>query len=223
MIPSLSAYLSRSKQRWWEAREQRLRQEFAPQEQGLLKTLEERQFVLEEHTAALGRQIRSLEHEQELVKRQEQDCEGLRQRLTDRQVELQRAQEEVKAQIRLTEAKATPDSVWLTAFSKGYEKAWESMWPVMLDGVQKVKQSIERQAIDATVSRLDETVFQRAEELGHVNARSISVIREKRAEFLHKRTQTKEKTDREKYDHFLEALDWMLNANSLHPHQPASQ
>ena len=216
MIRSLSALVSRSKQRWWEARERHFRQEFAPQEQVLLKTLEERRIDLE-------RQIRSLEHEQELVKRQEQDCESLRQRLTDRQVELQHAQEEVKTQIRLTEAKATPDSVWLVAFAKGYEKAWESMWPVMLDGVQKVKQSIERQAIDATVSRLDQTVLQRAEELGHVNARSISVIRDKRAEFLHKRAQAQEKSDRQKYDCYLEALDWMLNANSLHPHQPVSQ
>ena len=214
MTPSWLKSLSKSE--WWKRREAHLHQEFAVQEAILLKTLEERKSDLE-------RQTRSLAHEQELIKRQENDCESLRQRLTDRQVELQRAQEEVKMQIRLTEAKATPDSIWLTAFAKGYEKAWESMWPVMLDGVQKVKQTIEQQAIDATVDRLDETVLQRAEALGHMNVRSLTVIREKRAEFLHKRTQSQDRQIIAKYDYYLEALDWMLNADGLRPHQSVSE
>jgi len=50
--------------------------------------------------------------------------------LEDRKVELAKADNELKNQIRLIEAKASPSSVWVEAFTAGVNKTWEMLRPI---------------------------------------------------------------------------------------------
>jgi len=73
--------------------------------------------------------------------------------LEDRKIELIKTDNEVKMQIKLLEAKSSPNTVWLEAFTQGFSKAWDSINPIMMDNVLKSKKFIEENAIMETIKR----------------------------------------------------------------------
>jgi DNA repair exonuclease SbcCD ATPase subunit len=77
------------------------------------------------------------------------------QRLTDdKKDSLEKKNKELAQQIRLIEAKASPDQVWISAFQSGFSKAWGMMKPVMYEGFDKVKQEISDNAKMETLNGL---------------------------------------------------------------------
>lgn len=51
------------------------------------------------------------------------------------------------------EKELSPEEVYIHGFKEGFNKAWEMMMPVMMEGVLKSKKSIEDQAIQETIRR----------------------------------------------------------------------
>lgn len=80
----------------------------------------------------------------------EEEFRYLEERLTDRRMDLLKAEDELKAQIRLLEAKAKPDSVWLTAYTAGFDKAMD----LLPEFSAIIRSKIEQKAIDGTLERL---------------------------------------------------------------------
>ena len=138
------------------------------------------------------------------------DLEYDEQRVLDRKKELAKTNEELKVQIRLIEAKASPDSVWAQAFSHGFDKAWDMMLPVMMDGIHKVKEEIRNQEIDNSVPRLRVMVQDRIQELGKYELKPIELLIDKKNEFLMKKAKATDPAEQMKYDNFIQTINWML-------------
>ena len=107
----------------------------------------------------------ALEIRNNQVKLEQEQADELFRRVLDRKVELLRVNDELKQQIRLIEAKASPDNIWVAAFSSGFQKAWETMHPILMDGFRKASDSIRDEAINDTISNLDPIIKKRAQEL----------------------------------------------------------
>ena len=204
------------KAQWLASQEVKLQAEFAPQLQHL-------QATLQENETALSTRLARVTQEAQDVEVRSRDVRDLEQRLQDRKEELARQNDELRTQIRLIEAKSSPDSVWVEAFSRGYEKAWETMWPFFESNLTRVKEVIRRVAIDETLQNLHGEVEKRATALGQVAVQDKVTCLAKQQEFRQKRASAKVPAEREKYDHYLTALEWMLNGHQLPQDQTLPQ
>ena len=209
---------SQFKSKWWAACEAQVRQAHA----GQLATLTQAcQQELEALTQAHEQRLKAfhlqrqdlatsegvLKTQQEQVRRAQLDVEDLHRRMEDRRQELTKANEELRAQVRLLEAKAAPDSVWVEAFSRGYEKAWESMWPLMSDGVNKSRDALRQQAIDETLENLAPVLSRQALPV-HPND-AVSKFQVKLEEFRAKQIAATDPGEQAKYAHYIDALGWV--------------
>ena len=104
----------------------------------------------------------ALERSLKKVELERFEADELYKRMTDKKVEYAKKNKELSEQIRLLEAKSSPDNVWLSAFQSGFEKAWGMMKPVMYDGFEKVKEEISNNAKMETLNGLQSV-------LGRVN------------------------------------------------------
>lgn len=142
------------------------------------------------------------------------DLESTEKMVEDRKVELERVNEELKTQIRLIEAKASPSEVWAQAFTAGFGKAWDMMLPLMSDGLDKTRKVIEDKAISDTLKGLEGHIVKRIEEAGKHNVKSANELIAKKAELKERISKAKTKEEINKLTHYGEALDWILNANT---------
>ena len=46
------------------------------------------------------------------------------------------------------------EDIWLEGFQAGYSKAWDSMMPTMLQGIEQVKQKLIEKTINETIDNL---------------------------------------------------------------------
>ena len=149
MIPfkSFLGFKKVDKETWLAERLKELEKEFEAE----LSTLDEecKQIIsLKEHEKeVLEKALKKVEME-----RFEQD--ELWKRVNDKKIELVKKNKELAEQIRLIEAKASPDNVWLSAFQTGFTRAWEMMKPIMYTGFDKVKQEISDNAKMETLNGL---------------------------------------------------------------------
>ena len=93
-----------------------------------------------------------------LLKRIELNEEELAYRLKTletRNVELKQADNELKEQIKLLEAKAHPSNVWVEAFTLGINKCWDLLQPVYVENIEKMKKLIYDKATLETLERLN--------------------------------------------------------------------
>jgi len=132
-------WLKRRVEAWVEQKEALLRAQYEPKLAGLENSLKE---SLQGVSALLDK----ANSKKELV---EQDLQYLEERLTDRRIELLKAEDDLKEQIKLLEAKAKPDSVWVTAYTAGFNRAMD----MLPEFSAIVRGKIESQAIDAKKSR----------------------------------------------------------------------
>ena len=144
------------------------------------------------------------------LRKQQADLEDDEQRVLDRKKELAKTNEELKVQIRLIEAKASPDSVWAEAFGHGFSKAWDMMLPIMMDGIQKVKDEIRNQEIDNSMPRLNSMVNERITQLGKYELKPVEELIAKKNEFIMRKAKATDLIEKQKYDNFIKTLDWML-------------
>jgi len=70
----------------------------------------------------------------------------------DRILEVCKKDNDLHQQIKIIEAKASPDKVWCEAFSLGFSKAWDMIEKVQMDGLLRARKVIEDRAIDRAIS-----------------------------------------------------------------------
>src|SRR3990167_6906624 len=143
------------------------------------------------------------------------DIEDLEKRLHDKKSDLEKANEEIRNQIRLIEAKASPSSVWVESFSHGFSKAWDMMMPIVNEGSEKLKNSIYRKATDETIGNLESVIETRIETLKLTQLKPANDLVKKRSEFSLKLKSSKTDFEKIKYAAYIDLLNWCLNGNNL--------
>lgn len=146
--------INRWKEDWWKKEAENISREYQSKRNELQSRLDEE--ILEVHKSWKSRyEILSqeiLSEEKKISLKQEEVAYRLK-TLEDRNLELIKTDNEVKMQIKLLEAKASPNAVWLEAFTQGFSKAWDSMNPIMMENVYKTKKAIEERAIMDILNR----------------------------------------------------------------------
>lgn len=104
----------------------------------------------ESKKSTLSKKIELMEFELEV---RNEEVKTLLDRAVSKEQELRIVNEDLNLKIKTLEAKASPNSVWLEAFTQGFSKAWDSMNPLMMESVHKSKKAIEENAIMETIKR----------------------------------------------------------------------
>src|SRR3990167_3794004 len=107
------------------------------------------------------------------------------------------------------------ESVWMNGFSSGFDKAWDVMAPIMVDSIKKAENKIRSKAIDDTLGNLESTIISRIEKSGLVDLKSANSVLSKRKEFEVKLIQSKTEASKQKYNNYIEVIDWILNGDLL--------
>lgn len=211
----LSAW-TKIKAQWWQAQEARWREEYVPQFATLKQETEQALEQASQHRQEADQLKRDGKHLKESLEHQQRDLEDLMRRQEDRKVELASANEELKSQVRLLEAKARPDAIWVEAFRSGYEKAWETMLPIMQGGMKLSNETVRQAALTAALATVEPAVEQRViQKVKDVQKlRTFQELTVKRTELEQKRIAAPV-TDQSRYEHYLEALGWALDGH--HP------
>ena len=142
----------RWKEEWWARKQGDLVKTYREKTENLEKELGE---FLQTAKDDFSKRLKNLakEHQVEIENKQK-DIHEITRRLEEKKLELLRANEDLKNQIRTIEAKASPSNVWAEAFTAGFSKAWDMMLPIMSEGLEKTKKTIEDKAISQTLERL---------------------------------------------------------------------
>src|SRR3990167_1438834 len=197
MICSMFGYSFKNK---WFKRKSDLEKEFLEKENELIRSLTQHYDDLE----------KSLVNQNLKIERSKTDLDDLEKRVLDRKKELEKANDELKTQIRLIEAKASPDSVWIQSFSHGFSKAWDMMIPIMTEGIEKVKENIRTEEIDKSLIRVNPIVEDRLKALQNYKAIESLKLEEKKKEFFDKMNDVQKKEEKEKYKNYISVIDWLL-------------
>ena len=207
-------WLERAKAQWWQHQEALWQEASTPQLAQLKQATEQALLMATQHRQDAEHLQQEAEQLKTSLKRQNEDIEALLRRQDDRKTELASVNAELKVQIRLIEAKARPDAVWLTAFQAGYEKAWDTMLPLMTEGVQKAQATLYQSVMAAALKTVEPAIEQRVTERLHdiQRLRTFTELTAKRTEFEQKRIAAPV-TDQSRYEHYLEALSWALNGH----------
>jgi len=206
------AYFVKNKlQKWWDSRCPEIRKEFHDKEQELIFESEK---YLENMRVRLDLKKKELDDELEIIERRKLDNEDIEKRIEDRKQELLRVNEELKTQIRLIEAKASPDQIWTNAFSQGVSKAWDMMVPIMAENVKKAKETIRNQEIDNSLPRIESVVEQRLRDMGSYDLISAHQLEAKRKECVLKLGKQLTPDDKLKIESYIKILDWVIGVRN---------
>ena len=109
---------------------------------------------------------------------------------------------------------------WQEGFQAGFQQACQKL-PMLHEELQ---QAIRTQAIEETLARLEPVIVQRLTEVAQARPQPLNALLQKRDQFLSKGLSATDPLEKAKYQHYLEALDWMLHAsNGVYSHQPLPQ
>lgn len=95
-----------------------------------------------------------IESERKKIKLLEEEVEYRFKTLEERRLELIKVDNELKTQIKLLEAKASPSAVWSEAFSQGMSKCWDLALPFMQENIEKFKTKVKEDAAVEAIQRL---------------------------------------------------------------------
>jgi len=102
--------------------------------------------------------LQDFQHRKELsLKRmelEEQEVEYRIKALGERKCELIKADNELREQIKLLQAKASPNEVWTHAFTTGVSKSLDMFIPTLTEGLDKFKSKIKEEALAEAIARL---------------------------------------------------------------------
>ena len=211
MTPSPSFWpFKKIAENWLESNKKKLEQVY---KKDLAAVQEEYDNLLEAQRNQVDTLRQSILEQEETLSRKKEDVESLQTRVSDRQAELARLNEDLKTQIRLIEAKAAPDTVWTSAFSLGFSKAWDMMLPLMNEGFANSRKVIEDKAISATLAGLEPHILRRLEEAGKLKLKSANELLAKKLELSNRIQLSKDKNEIKYLECYLTALDWILDAD----------
>lgn len=159
------------------------------------------------------------QYKKELIEKEYEYAQRKR-RLDDeveRQLELktkyEKASNELKEQLRILEAKASPDGVFIEAFGLGFSKAFDMMADVIGAGFRKSKELLVNRTRDEERAGVQKLVEARIAKLDSYTLKEKSRIEQKLKEFEEKKLQTERAKNEKafaKYANLVEALKWVL-------------
>lgn len=201
MIRLISASLFRNKlKKWWNEKKVLIREEYDKKEKDYIEQIVQYEKQIKERV--------------EILERHERDLEDQEKRVQDRKEDLERLNTELKNQIRLIEAKCAPSTIWETSFSQGFSKAWDMMIPLMKDGIEKVKEKIREEEIEASFPRIDLVVEQRVKGLGNLSLIETHQLQSKKRDFEMKFTKSNDPIEKSKLTNYLHVIDWILGVRN---------
>lgn len=205
MIRSLFALFAKSKlSKWWTEKSDRVRLEYEQKEKDFIAEFDSKYSAIK---SELTEKVEELEKDK-------RDVDDLTTRVEDRRKELARVNEELKVQIRLIEAKSSPDVLWASAFSQGFSKAWDMMIPVMTKGLDKVCDKVRAEEIELSFPRIDMIVEQRIKETGNVHLMEQGAVDQKKREFQLKLSKATSDDDKKKLSNYITVLDWVTSVRN---------
>ena len=147
-----------------------------------------------------------------------EQAEELQERSEAQQEALDAALERLaKAEKRIQTAASTQGSAEPLALSMAFIQGFQF---AMSDGGQMLRQEAINEGTEIALKRLDTVVMERAEKLGSATPRTVLDLQKKMEEFTQRVTDpSTSPSDKQKYSHFLQALEWALYANPVPPHQ----
>ena len=98
----------------------------------------------------------------------------------------------------------------------GYRMAWDTMFPLMQEGVVKSRQAIHDAAVEETLTRLDSLIVSRLEAVGKAQFRPVADLLSKQEQFQIAYRASSTPEERLKYEHYLTAIGWSLNGDRAH-------
>ena len=98
----------------------------------------------------------------------------------------------------------------------GYRMAWDTMFPLMQEGVVKSRQAIHDAAVEETLARLDSLIASRLEAAGNAQFRPVADLLSKQEQFQIAYRASSTPEERLKYEHYLTAIGWSLNGDRAH-------
>ena len=190
--------------KWWNEKTVQIKSEYEQKEKDYISEFDKKYSFLQ----------KELSEKLEVLEKEKRNLEDIQTRVSDREKELVRVNEDLKVQIRLIEAKASPDHVWESAFSLGVSKSWDMMVPLMTKGIDKLKEKIRAQEIEASFPRIDLIVTQRIKEMESTELTQVNDIKLKRKEFEKKLSEATNHEEKKKLSNYISALDWVLGARN---------
>ena len=145
----------RWKQEWWLKHAADIAREYAHRQEDLVKRLEteinDKLNLLQQDLKLRESKLTSEISKGKIL---EEEVAYRTKILEDRKLELIAADNELRTQIKLIEAKAHPSSVYIEAFSQGMNKCWDMLLPIMSDNIEKLKTKMKDDAITEAIQRL---------------------------------------------------------------------
>jgi hypothetical protein len=168
--------------------------------------LEVLKVALELQTKALNTEIQEI-----AKKRKELDME-----LLETKTQFEKTNNELKAQIRLLEAKASPSNVWCEAFSSGFSKAFDLMQDIIKKGTQGIEDYFKEEAHIEALNNVGKIAEERINKIRDINLKQKFEIINKQEEFkkkMEKAAELGDKTAESRFKNYLTILDWMVNGD----------
>jgi hypothetical protein len=182
------------KEAWLKSQEETLKKEFAAR----LSSIKEQYEI----------QIR---HMESLYKQKQDDVAYESKRVEDSKLALAKCNGDLRQQIKLIEAKASPDQVWVSAFTSGFNTAYQSMSAFLQKDVEVKRDLIRESAFNEAIGHLEPTIHKRLEDAGKVELRPVSDILAKKEDFEARVSTAKTELERTKYQSYVKAFEWVLN------------
>ena len=201
MIRSIFASFYKNKlKKWWNEKKVAIQEEYDVKEKELVEKIVGYENQIKERV--------------EILERKKRDLEDDERRVQDRKEELERVNSELKNQIRIIEAKCSPSNIWETSFSQGFSKAWDMMIPIMKEGLDKAREKIRDEEIEASLPRVDLIVEQRVKELGSPSLLETHQLQAKKREFEAKMNKAIDSDDKSKFKNYIHVIDWILGSRN---------
>ena len=137
------------KNEWWLNNARKLSQEFNDNRMDLIRRCQE-EIKQAEDTWKMSKNIIL-----QKIALEESEVAYRLKVLEERKLELIKADNDLKTQIKLLEAKASPSSVWSEAFGQGMSKCWDLALPFMQENIEKLKSKIREDAAMEAIKRLN--------------------------------------------------------------------
>lgn len=157
------------------------------------------------------------------LKQKQEDCSFELRRQQQREEDLKKTNSELEKQIRMLEAKARPDSVWVEAFTAGYTKGFDTLAPLLSKTNEELPGKIRDFAMDESLKSLKPLLDQKLDEVGKSHLKGIADLLAKKKEFESKLSSVSTDGEKVKYTAYIQALEWALDGNNIRKREPVSR
>jgi hypothetical protein len=127
--------------------------------------------------------------------------------------QVEKANEDLRTQIKLIEAKARPDNVWVEAFTAGFNKAWDMMTKVIGNGFERSKELLITETKEKEQAKLDKMVNSKIDYLNSISLKEKKEVLEQR-DIINDKLLTAEKHQDKaltaELNAMLKVVDWIL-------------